>query len=353
MKIVLAGYYGFRNIGDDLMLRNLLAILAARQDVDRIEVFCRENYYPPYPKTRYIPSGWKARLSRSRAIAQADYVIWGGGTCLYESDNNAGLFWIARLQRLTHLFRGRFAFAGIGIGKFSTPRFAALAGKMLALADHVSFREEASLVAAAKLPGYRGSACSGGDLVFLDTARFEELRCSRPVEVPIRRISFSGLHGLNDGLAAHYAVQLAGVMEDLGAELHFLPAHAGTAGDDEFHRRLARLLPRQDQCHFRTWQTPDDYLRIMADMNFHIGMRLHSIICADLLDVPNLAISYAPKVRYYIEKSGMLADRRVIEMGEPFDGTLVKELAATYHRPESFIAQESEKAKTCIEKMFH
>jgi len=353
MRIVLAGYYGFRNIGDDLMLRNLLAVIGARPDVERIDVLCREHYYPALPKVRYLPSGKSALPGRVSAVARADYVIWGGGTCLYESDDNAGLFWISRLQRLTRLFKGRFAFAGIGIGSFRTPRLAALAGGMLAAADHVSFREEASAAAAAALPGYRGGACIGGDLVFLHTASFEALRRGRSADAPLLNISFSGLHGLDDGRAAHYAAQLGAAALELGAELHFLPAHAGAAGDDEFHENLARRLPRPERCRFHSWRTPEEYLRVMAGMDFHIGMRLHSIICADLLGVPSLAVAYAPKVRYYVEKTGMSAERRVIEMGEPFDASLVRELAAGYRRPEYFIAQESHKANTCIEKMFH
>ncbi|HBG07025.1 MAG: hypothetical protein A2075_16435 [Geobacteraceae bacterium GWC2_58_44] len=353
MRIVLAGYYGYRNIGDDLMLQNLLALLTARPEVERIDVICLENYYLPRARTRYIPGGWRANPRRIWALARADQVIWGGGTCLSECSSNAGLYWIKYFQMLARAFGAKFSFVGIGIGRFQTPRFAALAGKVLAQSDHVSFREEASLAAAAALPGYRGDACSGGDLVFLDTFLFETLRRSRSAEAPIRSISFSGLHGLDDRQAAHYARQLAAVTEELGAELHFLPAHAGAAGDDEFHRRLALHLPRPERCRFHSWQTPEEYLRVMATMDFHIGMRLHSIICADLLGVPNLAISYAPKVRYYVEKSGVSVERRVIEMGEGFDGTRVKELAASYRRPEYFIAQESHKANKCIKMMFH
>lgn len=352
MRIVLAGYYGFRNIGDDLMLQNLLAVLSAKADVEQISVICREDYYQAQGKVRYLAGGKGSLPGRLLALARAHYVIWGGGTCLYESDDNSGLFWIERLQRLTHLFKGRFAFAGIGMGNFRSEPLAALAGKLLARADHISFREEESLHRAASLPGYRGNACSGGDLVFLDTAHFEALRRSRPERPQLGKISFSGLYGLELRQAAHYAAQLGSVAQELGAELHFLPAHAGAAGDNQFHRQVAKLLPNQEKCHFHDWQSPREYLQVMAAMDFHIGMRLHSIVCADLLGLPSLALSYAPKVRDYVEKSGMLAERRVIEMGAAFDATLVQEIAAAYRRPEYFIAQESQKANTCIKQMF-
>ncbi|MEL6462619.1 MAG: polysaccharide pyruvyl transferase family protein, partial [Cyanobacteria bacterium J06621_15] len=45
MNILLMGYYGFHNVGDDLFLRQLIDYFAKKQNVKNIFVFCQEDYY--------------------------------------------------------------------------------------------------------------------------------------------------------------------------------------------------------------------------------------------------------------------------------------------------------------------
>ena len=117
MNIVIIGYYGVANLGDDLMLDNLLRFLGFRSDVGHITVFCVENYYKSYCKTSFIESRSWNKPAKLLAVMRADAVFWGGGACLYErNDDNRGLSGLLRLQRLCRLLHTKFLFLSIGVG---------------------------------------------------------------------------------------------------------------------------------------------------------------------------------------------------------------------------------------------
>src|SRR3712207_6863944 len=39
-----------------------------------------------------------------------------------------------------------------------------------------------------------------------------------------------------------------------------------------------------------SWKHPEEFIEILSQMDFHIGNRLHSLILADILGVPNIGI---------------------------------------------------------------
>lgn len=351
MRLTLLGYYGFRNIGDDLMLLNLLDYFSSKSDVERISVYCREKYYPEKAKVRYVSNCGIDRLLLPVELVSADHVLWGGGTCLYDSGDISGMRWLKRQQNIARLGRGRFSFLGIGIGDLGSSEALNLAKSILAGTSFAYFREEASMQFAREALSYRNGACVGGDLFLLSSERYSE---GPKVERSgnLGSISFSGLHGLDESSAELYGHVLSGIVKQYGSTIHFLPAHQGEADDSVFHRKVASHLPK-DSYVLHTWERPNDYISTLATMDFHIGMRLHSVVCADLLGIPNLAISYAPKVKLYVDKSGILPDARVVSMNDSSVVERITPIFQLYRRPDEFLLAESMKARECLDKLFH
>lgn len=351
MKIVLLGYYGFKNIGDDLMLMNLIEYLSCKSQVENITVYCKDNYYPEKPKIRYLTTRGIERFLLPMELFSADHVVWGGGTCLYDSADMSGMRWLRRQQRITSLGRGRFSFVGIGIGDLVSRESNELARAILEGTSFAYFREDTSLRLACETLSYRNEACVGGDLFLLNSERYAE--CAKVNRTGmLAAISFSGLYGLDESSAHLYGQLLSDIVERYGSTIHFLPAHQGDADDSVFHRKVASHLPEGAYVH-HVWDSPGDYASILATMDFHIGMRLHSVVCADLLGIPNLAISYSPKVKLYVEKSGILPDVRVVPMNDPSIVERIIAISPSYRRPDEFLLAESTKARECLDKMFH
>lgn len=337
MRVFLFGYYGFRNLGDDLMLLGLVQSLEKHPKVSGIAIFAREDYYafasPKVKVYRCDLKGWRGILSRLKGylrMLSSQLVVWGGGTCLYESDE-AGVDGLKRLARnvsLAGLFRVPYVFLGVGIGSIRSDPAREYLSRILKGSALLFFRDRQSLDCALKaLPA--APVREGGDLVFLVR---DLKRGGRPAGAGIRSIAFCGTfyHGASDQLASRYAFFLARLCAELKAVVHFIPFHGGERNDNVFHRKIARSLPA-DSVVLHDYAAPLDTLALLKSMDFLIGFRLHSVIAADLLGVANIAVEYSPKVRYYVSKSGVLEQERLFQPGQEITPAQVQRLFRSYH----------------------
>jgi polysaccharide pyruvyl transferase WcaK-like protein len=345
MQINLLGYYGFHNIGDDLMLCNLLDYFIADNRIQRINVFCREAYYPAHSKVKYLSLNRLSRLHKVWQLAKNEYSFWGGGTCIFESEDNKGIFELLRMQSIAKFSKSKFAFLGIGIGDLKSDKYISTAKQLLKNSFFCYFREQESLEKANKLLS-SNNYCLGGDLVFLSDIE--------PVQQTeeLKKISFSGHYNFTKYPLRLVADNLKELIDKLNCKIYFLPAHTGNSyNDNEYHKRLAAYLDPETY-KICDWKTPDEYVQIMEEMNFHIGIRLHSLIIADLLGIPNCGISYSPKITYYLNKTQVMPDIRDVDLE---NNDLVKKISIIkehYKYPEKFIETERISALSCLDKIF-
>ena len=348
MIITLIGYYGVKNIGDDLMLSNLIQYFSKKIEVKKIFIFVRNNYFDiTDEKIEVLPLSKYSRLKKTKAIFRSDMIIWGGGTCIFEGTENRGLYDLLRIQQITKIFRKKFIFLGIGIGSLKSDRIIKLSKKIIENSEFIYFRDKQSCDAAKKISSVK-NCCVGGDLVFL-TKLFEP---TRKKSNKITKISFSGVFDQSEESAHFYAKELEKLSKQFCAEIHFLPAHLSEKNDNIFHKKIIKKVPDLNYI-IHTWNKPLDFVEILKTMDFHIGMRLHSIILADLLNIPNIGIIYSPKVEYYIRKSNILPEKRLYNLREHLNIQNIVNIFQQYEIPVDFIENEKKTALACLGKFWN
>lgn len=350
MRVFLFGYYGFRNLGDDLMLHGLVQSLERHPRVEGIAILAREDYYrfdsgkvKVYSCAQKGWRGIRSRLGAYLCMLSSQLVVWGGGTCLYESEEAGadGLKRLARNVSLAGLFRVPYVFLGVGIGTVRSQTGRALLQRILKGSAMLFFRDRHSLERALQAAP-QARAREGGDLVFL----MRDLRKRpAPAGAGVKAIAFCGTfyHSASDQLASCYAASLSRLIARLGAVVHFIPFHGGERSDNLFHEKIARALPAQSVV-LHDYAGPADTLALMRQMDFLIGFRLHSVITADLLGIANIAVEYSPKVRYYVTKSGVLDQERLFQLGQEIAPADVERVYRHYRESlpalERFLDQE-------------
>lgn len=336
MNITLFGYYGFRNLGDDLMLEGILNALAEAPAVKRINVLVQDNHYSylEHPKVVFYEArGLLRKLRRVRLLFTTDCAIWGGGTCLFEGKEN-GAKNLKRLYRNVlafRLFRRPFMWWGVGIGEIYTPKGREFIAGTLSNSSLAIFREKESYFQAISLLGHADMFSLGGDLVFLMADKIENMRKRGQERTTIRSIGFSGMGRFkaDQDIVRTYASILESLIREMDVRICFLPMQRGLNSDNDFHGQIAKSLPRGTY-EFLEYDSPEEAMRLMGGLDFLIGMRLHSIILADLLLIPNIAVGYASKVAAYVRKSGFLVDCRVVRLGEPISSARVQQVASRH-----------------------
>ena len=149
-RILLCGYYGFGNIGDDALLRS--AVKRARKE------------YPNCHITALTKKGDKDRrlfgvrcvkrtnaFSVAKEIKKADAVIFGGGTLLQNDTSRRSLMYYLKILCYAQRKCIDTLLWGNGIGRIDGEYFRRRTAITLSKCDHVGLRDDGSVEAAKKL----------------------------------------------------------------------------------------------------------------------------------------------------------------------------------------------------------
>lgn len=348
MNVLLLGYYGKHNIGDDLFVGQLTHYLAQQATIDRIFVLCDQDYYQSSSeKVQFVPSQRLSPLKRLALILQSHCIAWGGGTLNISGKPSS----LLRMQAAAKLGRKPFYFLGVGLEGL-TAELSKSSVRLFQNAKQLYLRDRPSYTYAQEKLKSAEDCLFGGDLAFLDLAPYQAY--VKPERSPhLQNLSFCGKFWWGDGRAEFYAQCLIPVIETLGCKIHLLPGHVGKdRNDNQFHERLIKFLPA-DSYELHEWQHPEEFLSTLSRMDFHIGNRLHSLIAADILGIPNIGVGdSASKIGHYIAKTEMLSELRLFEFMQPIPVDAIDKTFQQYRRPEAFIHQESATSQACMEKIF-
>jgi len=349
MKALLLGYYGYRNIGDDLFVKSLVDYFTLNKI--GASFICNENYYNSYfeeiANIDFYNDSEVSKLKRLMLVAESDYIAWGGGTLQLDSKPTN----LINLRRISSLFRRKFGFLGVGL-EGSRINAEKSTKRLFENSDFIYLRDKASYEAIQNNMDFAGKAFLGGDLAFLSLGQYSEF-LNKKQRDSIQNVSFSGKHWWGEGRAEFYSKPLIKLIEKYNCTVHMLPCCLGDgSNDNEFHERLAIFLPQKNYKIY-TWDKPESFLKVMSEMDFHVGNRLHSIILADILGIPNIGINGdPPKIRAYIEKTSLLVKERTTEFMDEIALERIEKIFSLYERPDAFIAQEASTALNVLKEIF-
>ena len=142
--VVLCGYYGYDNMGDDALLlsaikraerefpcQSISALTArGRSDSVKFGIRCVRRSSP---------------IEAFREVKNAAAVIFGGGTLLQSSTSRRSLLYYIFVLRLAQHLGKRTELWGNGIGRIEGNCFREIAGNALARCDYIGLRDEESI----------------------------------------------------------------------------------------------------------------------------------------------------------------------------------------------------------------
>lgn len=293
MRLLLSGYYGFGNLGDEALLEVIVAQLKSRYPYAEIDVLSAKPEITAHELRVDATPRWDSKAVRG-AIERADVVLSGGGGLLQNATSLRSLIYYTGIIRAAvHAKRTTMIFAqSIGPLDFWGKTVVRETCKGVAGATVRDDRSK-ELLSSLLPPGTRIERTA--DPAFLYEAPEE------PVD-----LSAEGLGPQSDPLAI-VSVRKAGAMKDRidlaaravdrlsdrhGMRVALLPL--GGAPDAEISTTIIR------KCRTPAVLLPEATLARAANIirraQVVIGMRLHALILAARQGVPFLAIPYDPKV---------------------------------------------------------
>lgn len=290
MRVVLSGYYGFGNLGDEALLEVIVTRLRARFKDIEIDVLSRAPRETAAQFGVDATPRWDMRAVRA-AIGRADVVLSGGGGLLQSATSaRSALYYASILRDAVRQRRKSMIFAqSIGpldfVGRFIVKR-------MCRGVDRATVRDALSRdLLASLIPGTPVEQTA--DPVFLyDLAPDAiDLQTEGLGPEPYAILCVRKVPGLKDGVAV-VARAVDALKDRHGIRSAFLPL--GGVGDADVSTTIIRA------CSSAPMLLPECSLAraaaILCGARVVIGMRLHALIFAARFSVPFLAVPYDPKV---------------------------------------------------------
>lgn len=319
-RILVCGFYGYHNLGDEAMLRGLRHWLRRCGCDFPLTVYSkdpedtRQRHGVKVLDNRYAPRR-RAQLQKwirhRGAIATHRFFILGGGDLLRDAPGRdvAGE-WLQPLEQAIR-FRKRTLVLGISVGKLWRPETKARIKTALNQVDLIAVRDRTSQHRLLDL-GVTQSVHVMSDLALEALTPADHRSTGVNIGISVRPVADRSGQTSNTNFYQHLATLADQLVESHGAMVHLFPFQAYP---DEFRQRYQPPVDDETAIAqvFRLSRYPerlnplprlsslDELTQRISQLDVMVGTRLHAVILAAGMGVPVVAIEYAPKVKGFME----------------------------------------------------
>ncbi len=324
-SVLVTGYYGFGNTGDEAILAALVAGIRGRIPSARITVLSGDPGQTEQ-RHRVDAAPWRDPLSIAEEVRRCDLVVIGGGGLFQDyngvepatllTPRHGGITFYAGPAILAALAGKPVALHGLGFGPLASPEARRIARIVASSAARVSVRDAASrdLLVSLGLPAE--SVTVSADPAFLVTpggVRPEDVLIGMGIEPrgPLVGVALRPWSRAEAGWEDEVAAALDLFVERTGGSILFVPFEKSPWTDDDdfaLASRLRRRLENADRAAVVSGLlAPADTAALMGGCDLVLAMRLHAAIFAVAGGVPTVALTYDPKVDALMARSGLSA----------------------------------------------
>ena len=290
-QIVLCGYYGFDNLGDDALLCSAIAYLKKSYPHKSISVIC----HCPARVSRIFGVRAVARenvLATLSEISAADKLIFGGGSVLQNATSNRSLEYYCALIRFAAKKGVSVELLSNGLGPIKGKRASRVTKKALARCAKLSFRDSSSAALAMGLGCPSSKISIENDLSALlypcDNARIE--RILNAVGALGKRLLLVGIKGKSDrqtrkNIERELILQLKSPLFPIFVIMH--------RHED---KKISKKMAKRYGGVCLSGLSPSELCALSARADFAIGNRYHLLYLAARAGVPTMPFGDDPKL---------------------------------------------------------
>lgn len=294
MNIVISGYFGYHNAGDELILASMISEIRARNADGGIVVLSRDPRSTERAHAVRAVNRWNP-VSAARAIAQADMLVSGGGGLFQDRTGSPGLYYYLAVIVLAKVLGKKVFVYAAGVNDLKPDNRNAVA-RVLSWADRITVREEDSrdlLVA---------WGCTAPIIVTADPVLLNDVPAARqtPAQPCVALVLRPPLRG--PGVSALLAAMADGLHRKLGARIVLVPFYP--AQDARYTESVGRAM--QAPHEIIPWAHHSELFTIIAQADLVVSQRLHALILATLSGIPFIGISDDQKLGRFLREMGQL-----------------------------------------------
>jgi polysaccharide pyruvyl transferase CsaB len=305
--VLISGYYGFGNLGDEAILESIISALAKSVPKESIVVLSND---PEHHRKTYGVSAanrWKL-ASLVQLLPKTKLFISGGGGLFQDTNSPGSTIYYGGQIALARVFGAHpFIFAqGLGPLNSSTGRVATRAAAMLS--NDITVRDKASF---SMLEGWKVKAELTADPVWtleesaLPESVLHQVQTARSGSSLVVGLSLRNSHNFSQ---ARREILLSTMLEALprDAALILLPLQAeqDLPQLEPFMKGWTDAGRKAVMLDVSPLERPSQWVSLMRQFDLVVAMRLHALIFALKEGVPAIGLTYDAKVEHVLRQFG-------------------------------------------------
>ncbi|MBD8519532.1 polysaccharide pyruvyl transferase CsaB [Lysinibacillus fusiformis] len=292
MHIVLSGYYGFDNVGDDAILLSIIQALKKWQS--DIEITVLSNNPTATEQTYGVKAinRWKMKEIR-QLLKTADGLISGGGSLMQDQTGMKTIpYYAGVIQIAKWLKKPVFVYAQ-GMGPINNSLSKFIVRKTFNKVEQITVRDKASQTLLTEIGVRKETKIVPDPVMGLNGGDFH---CEWLDQESLTAESYISVSVRDWPSTIAYKEKIAHSLDQLvrqGEQIVFLPMH----GEHDFKtsQEVAALM-QEKSLIAPSDLSIEEKIAVIGQSQLLIGMRLHSLIFSAIYATPFIAISYDPKI---------------------------------------------------------
>jgi polysaccharide pyruvyl transferase CsaB len=351
VRILISGYYGFNNIGDESILQAVVDNLRARLSNIEITVLSRT---PELTAQKYGVRSARRKSAKDviREVKRCDLLISGGGSLLQDVTSKRSIRYYLMIMWAAFLFGKKVFIYSQGIGPIRSKLNRKMTAATLRHVHGIVVRDEASkellieigvgadriIVTADPVLRIKKAALSTGKEI-LQKEGFSPDPDRMTVGFAIREKK------TDSNFVEELCVSIRRLIDEYQAQIVLIPFHFSE--DMEVIEVIESRLG-DEVCCIRHKYITNEMLSIIGNMDILVGVRLHALIHAAIMDVPMIAVSYDPKINSFMHSIDMKAMCSVYDFRNDF---FIEEFEKTVARADSIRTRVRKRIEVLIKKL--
>lgn len=314
-QVVISGYYGFRNLGDEAILDGLIEDLRSVDPDAGISVVSGDPFYTEkIHRVRAIPAD--NLPLQVKEVERADVVVLGGGGLFQDHhrisvsgffmDHRFGVASYANLPLMGKIYEKPVMYVAHGVGPLFSTEACLFSKWAFGLADYISVRDEYSYrmlvdqlgIDREKVVKSCDRVCAG---LTLNKERTDHLFIMNGIPRGKKIVCVSLRRWLNESDEKRAVVNTAGAISSFSKEhpeyhFVFIPFQLieGTENDLVMIGKVAERLSAPYSI-LKRYGRAGEIIALYREAEFSIGMRYHSLVFSALAGTPMIGLIYDEK----------------------------------------------------------
>lgn len=287
--VIMSGYFGFSNSGDDAILKSILESFKALDPNLNIKVLSKD---PSLTEKEYgVPAVDRFKLfDVIKSIKESDMLISGGGSLLQDKTSSRSIWYYLLIMKLAEHYNKKVFVYSNGVGPINKKFNRNFTRRVLNKVDYITLRDIDSYNFIKSIGVNNQNIKVLSDPVFnLKEASDESIR--EKFDINKDTVLVSVRSWMNDEKLIDELVKFLNYLIDQGKNIVFMPMQMPR--DTTISEKIAANLKSSKIIDEK--YPVEILMNLMKNADFIVAMRLHAMIYAIHQNLPFIGLSYDPK----------------------------------------------------------